>query len=43
MIKITVRTQFDKQKLKKKAETATFTSLREAGGAITQDCQAEHS
>ncbi len=34
MIKITVRTQFDKQKLKKKAETATFTSLREAGGAI---------
>ncbi len=34
MIKITVRTQFDKQKLKKKAETATFTSLSEAGGAV---------
>ena len=34
MIKLTVRTQFDKQKLKKKAETATFTSLRHAGGAI---------
>ncbi len=34
MMKITVRTQFDKQKLKKKAETATFTSLSEAGGAV---------
>ncbi len=34
MIKITVRTQFDKRKLKKKAETATFTSLSEAGGAV---------
>jgi len=34
MIKVTVKTQFDKQKLKKKAETATFTSLRHAGGAI---------
>ncbi len=34
MIKIKVRTQFDKQKLKKKAETATFTSLSEAGGAV---------
>lgn len=34
MIEATVRTQFDKQKLKKKVETATFTSLRHAGGAI---------
>jgi hypothetical protein len=34
MIKLTVRTRFDKQKLKKKAETASFTSLRHAGGAI---------
>jgi hypothetical protein len=34
MITITVRTQFDKNKLKKKAETANFTSLRHAGGAI---------
>jgi phage gpG-like protein len=34
MIRLTVRTQFDKRKLKKKAETATFTSIREAGGAI---------
>lgn len=34
MIKLTVRTQFDKNKLKKKAATATFTSLRHAGGAI---------
>lgn len=34
MIKLTVRTRFDKTKLKKKAETATFTSLRHAGGAI---------
>ena len=34
MIKVTVKTKFDKQKLKKKAETATFTSLRHAGGAI---------
>lgn len=34
MIRLTVRTQFDKQKLKKKAETATFTSLGHAGGAI---------
>ena len=34
MIKVTVKTQFDKQKLKKKAEAATFTSLRHAGGAI---------
>ncbi len=43
MIKITVRTQFEKQKLKKKAETATFTSLSEAGGAVRKDGQAEHS
>jgi len=34
MIRLTVRTQFDKRKLKKKVETATFTSLRHAGGAI---------
>jgi len=34
MIQVTVRTQFDKTKLKKKVETATFTSLRHAGGAI---------
>jgi hypothetical protein len=34
MIRLTVRTQFDKRKLKKKVETATFTSISEAGGAI---------
>ena len=34
MIDVTVRTQFDKTKLKKKVETATFKSLRHAGGAI---------
>ena len=34
MIRLTVLTQFDKRKLKKKVETATFTSISEAGGAI---------
>ena len=34
MISISVRTQFDKTKLKKKAETASFRSLGHAGGAI---------
>jgi phage gpG-like protein len=34
MIQLTIRTQFDKTKLKKKVETATFTSLRHAGGVI---------
>jgi hypothetical protein len=34
MIRLTVRTQFDKRKLKKKVETATFTSLSEGGGAV---------
>lgn len=34
MIEVKVRTQFEKSKLKKKLETATFTSMRHAGGAI---------
>lgn len=34
MIEVNVRTQFHKGKLKKKLETATFTSMRHAGGAI---------
>jgi len=39
MISISVRTQFDKTKLKKKAETASFRSLGHAGGAIRKTAQ----
>ena len=34
MIDVNVRTQFDKSKLKKKMDAATFRSLRHAGGVI---------